>query len=383
MLYCLCGYSCGTKAALDRHIAKFPDAESEHGAALAPPGLPPRTIRSVPDIHVTECDGEDNDNNYPFASMTINNGNYLSQTLGVDSMGTCSSSPSSPSSSSFAISPSGATTGKAVRLLLVRHAQSANKQREKGEAASLNPGLTDLGSQQADALGKRLARDLRAADCANGCVTIVSSPMRRCLLTILPAVQQIDSIPPENRLVHGAAYEYGCAGTAYTGTTEEEVVDEFPDFRCVNFFGPGGTWDYVGSSEKEDQEEAKARVVRLGKWVFDVAIPSVQKAAVDLAERSDSKIVTGGTVILVMHQTLADAFCHLLLDESLDKWVYGEIKYRLLNAAFTEILVKPDGRLVLGAKNDSAHILHLAAASDRSPTASMSMTASWRASQFR
>ena len=43
-----------------------------------------------------------------------------------------------------------------VRLLVVRHAQSGNKGRADGEPASPDPELTNLGYQQAEALGREL-----------------------------------------------------------------------------------------------------------------------------------------------------------------------------------------------------------------------------------
>ncbi|CAE7805814.1 unnamed protein product [Symbiodinium sp. CCMP2592] len=50
MLHCQCGYTCGIKAALDRHLAKFAgtEFEHEHGPSLPAPSLPARGVRSAP-----------------------------------------------------------------------------------------------------------------------------------------------------------------------------------------------------------------------------------------------------------------------------------------------------------------------------------------------
>eukprot|EP00930_Biecheleria_cincta_P042268 TRINITY_DN29079_c0_g1_i1.p1 TRINITY_DN29079_c0_g1~~TRINITY_DN29079_c0_g1_i1.p1 ORF type:complete len:285 (+),score=27.48 TRINITY_DN29079_c0_g1_i1:46-900(+) len=65
--------------------------------------------------------------------------------------------------------PKAAGSRLPVRLLLVRHAESANRRRSKQEAAANDPELSELGRRQAEALAHRLARDLaQEEDAAKG-----------------------------------------------------------------------------------------------------------------------------------------------------------------------------------------------------------------------
>lgn len=239
-----------------------------------------------------------------------------------------------------------------VRLLLVRHAESANKKRRPGQRASADPGLTDHGHQQAEELGKRLSRDLRPLWGKTGkddLVVVVSSPMKRCLLTILPAVHRL-MLAPGSCLCHGGSYEYGCAGQAQMGSTPAEIAAEFPEFSPVGF-GDGGMWDYRGENAKESEKDCKERITRLLQWVhFTVAAELRARAA-----------GTSGaaTVILVTHQTVADLICQQYLDGSDDKWAYGDIKYKLQNAGITELFLNSDGQATIGRINDCAHLIYI------------------------
>lgn len=251
----------------------------------------------------------------------------------------------SPSASRFPASPlqvpATPTAGRPlVRLVLVRHAQSANKGRRPGQEAVADPGLTELGSAQADALGRRLAKDFRNEPHN---VAITCSPMRRCLLTILPAVQEL-GLAPGLSLCHGGCYEFGCAGTAHAGSSAADISKLFPEFRTLGF-REDGKWDYLGTSIKETEEECRARAARVVQWLCSSA------AAMTSEGRSTAK-----TLILTTHQTFADLLCQILVHGDAKRWSYGEISFKLQNAGMTELFLQPNGRATLGVRNDGSHL---------------------------
>lgn len=225
------------------------------------------------------------------------------------------------------------TTNRPMRLLLVRHAQSANKGRREGQAAEADPGLTDLGHSQAEALGARLSVELAR----DGAVQplVVSSPMRRCLLTIRPTLQRLD-LAPGQCLCHGGAYEYGCAGSSRPGSSVRELAAGFPEFAPV-CFSPTGLWDYRGENEKETESECRARGERLVEWIR-TQVGEVQ------------------TLVLVSHQTMSDLVTQILINGSSTGWEYGDVTYRLKNASFTEVFLEVDGSARLGIQSSDSHL---------------------------
>lgn len=242
--------------------------------------------------------------------------------------------------------PTGLEIQVPIRLLLVRHAQSANKALAPGHRASANPGLTELGEEQAAALGARLAREFGPrGPRRSSSLLIVSSPMRRCLLTILPTMQQL-KLNRDSCLCHGGCYEFGCAGKGYRGSTSEDIAYEFPEFTPVAF-SDDGKWDYRGNCEKESEAECRARAARIVDWL------RVEGASMLQARSSGG--ASGDTIILCMHQTIADLLCHLLLDGSCAGWAYGELKHSLRNSSFSELFLHANGRATYGVRDDDAH----------------------------
>jgi len=250
-----------------------------------------------------------------------------------------------PSGSPGRASRKGESQSHAMRLLLVRHAQSGNKAREPGQKACADPDLSDLGYEQAEALGSRLAREFSRGSHKRGGLTVVSSPMRRCLLTILPAVRRL-ALPVENCFCHGACFEYGCAGKRHVGTAASDIEAEFPQFQAIGF-NEHGLWDYRGNSLKENELECRERGERIKEWLTCSASSLITARSACVPP----------TLIMVTHQTIADLLCHLLLEGTADRWVYGDIRYRLQNACITELLFHSDGRVTFGTQNDSVHLL--------------------------
>lgn len=252
-------------------------------------------------------------------------------------------------------------TGEVVRLKIIRHAESANKDKAARKslgstfAASKDPGLTAFGLQQAEALGQRISREMRPGLSPSGSLLVVSSPMRRCLLTISPAIAKL-GLTPSDCICHGGCYEYGCAGSLYRGTTWSTIVEEFPAFSPA-CFNEEGTWDYRGKSEKESEAECCERAVRVIQWLLNEVAPELRKKP---------KGMNGHIILLVIHQTLADVICQLLAEGTTAGWRYGDIRFRMGNASITEVLLYPDGRTQMGRSGCDMHLLSLKRGSSRS-----------------
>jgi len=239
-----------------------------------------------------------------------------------------------------------ASTHGMIRLLIVRHAQSANKEKGKGAKAEADPALTELGYSQAEALGQRLESEFSRKKAG---LTVVSSPMRRCLLTILPAVRKL-RLDKDACMVHGGCFEYACAGQDHHGRAGSDIVQEFPEFDTTGF-NSNGQWDYRGSSPKENEAEAKARAARIKDWLYLTGVKMAQ-------QRASSQSAQGPpTLVMCIHQTFADILCHELVEGSADSWKYGEVKNRLNNTSFTEVMIDAaEGQANFGIKNCDRHI---------------------------
>ena len=87
-----------------------------------------------------------------------------------------------------------------MRLVLIRHGESANRGRG-GRPADEDPALSDRGDAQAAALADSpLVASLAGA-------TVVSSPMRRALLTAEPCLPVLGRGARPDVLVHGELHE--------------------------------------------------------------------------------------------------------------------------------------------------------------------------------
>jgi len=262
------------------------------------------------------------------------------------------SPPMKASASRGALAAAGAWQGD-VRLLLIRHAQSANKGRKSlGKKACPDPELTDLGYDQADLLAKRMAREFRQK---KPNLLIVSSPMRRCLLTILPSVKSLP-IDQENCLCHGSCYEYGAVGRHFNGTHCDDIASEFPDFRLLGF-SADGHWHMNIRGDKEEETDCRERGEKMKTWLLSEAVPQLRMLSQDMPAASPVRNRELPTLAFVTHQTIADLLCHLLVASTGDDWHYGDIRYRLSNASMTEIIIHPDGTADFGEFNDGSHLM--------------------------
>mmetsp|Transcript_27239 Transcript_27239/g.63485 ORF Transcript_27239/g.63485 Transcript_27239/m.63485 type:complete len:368 (-) Transcript_27239:81-1184(-) len=229
----------------------------------------------------------------------------------------------------------------AVKVYFIRHAQSSR--RNSGGAADGSPdlGLSNLGQEQAQRLGQWLEHQLRRL--VPDKLLIVTSPMRQCLLTMMPAIEAL-KLPREACVCHGSAYEFGHAGMDVPpGASATEIEEAWP-VRCVEFGDTG--WDYRGVSPVETGPELLLRIRRLGTWLAEVAIP-------DLLRRQSSD-----TPVLVacMHETLLDLLIRMLVDGE-KPWDYSrEVKYRIQNSYVAELQWSGDGTVTLIRKSSGDHL---------------------------
>lgn len=346
MLYCRCGFTCGTERALDRHMSQFAGtAEAASHAKKAQISFDLEILESCEDGQA--ADYTDDDRTPPTTAWTP-----LAQPpcrpFSPESWGQTTPLRGRRSLALMQPSPRTECNGLEVRLLLVRHAQSANKARDPGSPASLDPGLTELGMGQAESLSRRLLRHFRPEHFEEGGgAMIATSPMRRCLLTIRPTIRRL-KLGPEHCVVHGGCYEYGCAGIRHRGTPLTQIIDEFPEFHPLGF-QKQGDWDYRGDNDKESGPEAIERAVRVVQWL----------RAMGATLNAENATGETCTLILVTHQTIADLLCHLLVEGRADRWRYGEVRYKIQNASLTEIFFDPRGRARFGARSDNSHLLTL------------------------
>lgn len=358
------------KSALERHISRFQDDGEKEKHSIDRGGARRATARRTGSMVLLRDRSIclDGDSEIPVTD-SASTASALSPALSPVSPPTRSPSPTY----CFAQSPLAPTSGAGqnpVRLLLIRHAQSANKDKRPGEKSVSDPDLSDFGYEQAELLGERLLHEFASVE--KGDVIIVSSPMRRCLQTIRPAVRQL-KLPLDYCFCHGACYEYRCAGNAFTGSSDAEIAREFPEFRPVGF-NDAGTWDYVGCNDKETEQECRARALRIVEWL---------QAEAAMARSSGTGPTR--TLVLTIHQTMADLLCHILLRGDSSGWIYGEVAHKLHNASMTTLWLSADGSATLGKKNDAAHLLYMGSPQSsfsgslsRTSLSSMSMSRSLR-----
>mmetsp|Transcript_37575 Transcript_37575/g.86827 ORF Transcript_37575/g.86827 Transcript_37575/m.86827 type:complete len:450 (-) Transcript_37575:128-1477(-) len=351
MLHCKCGYTCGTRAAFERHLLRFDADASAHGLGSPPvPSLPTTRDKEAVEIKAVSkkperADARDTASTAGLGRMIHPGGATTAPAKSLAEELQSIQAETSPKQSRIVAKSSSRDMGSGnatVKLVLVRHAKSGNKDREKGQAASADPDPSDLGFVQADALAQRLKMDYGRR---NDRIVIGTSPMRRCLLTILPTVQQMGT-QLEDCLCHGGLYEFAGAGHKFAGSHWADIKHEFPHFRPVQF-GDTGHWDYRGDSHEESEPEFIERVKRLVDWIDYTAEEM----------RSTGSRVGRKILLLCVHQTLADLITRLYIDGSHDGWMYGEIKYKIQNAGLTEIHLDSDGQAAFGLRNAGSHLL--------------------------
>jgi len=288
------------------------------------------TIRSMDTRHA------DLDSSWRSFGSTVSMLDSTAQSIGSPAS---SASPTSLGARSVALP----RLGSKVRIIFIRHGHSANKSRSHNTAATPDPELSNLGYEQAEALGLELGQTFCRAK--EGDVIVLSSPMRRCLLTIRPTVQRLP-LAPGDCLCHASFFEFACAGTSFAGTSESSIAADFPEFTTVGF-NADGHWDYRGSSRRETEEEVHSRAERMVHFIGEAA----QALSLRPSHGQGPK-----TMLICIHQTMADLICRLLVEGSSEDWSYGEIKYKLQNTAMTEVILGADSCAKFGTRNRAPHL---------------------------
>ena len=145
-----------------------------------------------------------------------------------------------------------------MQLYLIRHAQSQNNALPEEERVE-DPGLTELGRQQAEHLGDWIP--------ALKLTRLITSPFRRTLMTAEP-IRRATSLIPEVRIdLHeqGGCYSGHdfSAKVGRPGMTRREIEAEFAGFQVADDIDRAGWWQ---SKPYETWEAARIRAARLLEW---------------------------------------------------------------------------------------------------------------------
>ena len=142
-----------------------------------------------------------------------------------------------------------------MQLFLIRHAQSSNNALPESQRVE-DPGLTEIGQQQAKLLGD-FSTSLNLTH-------IIASPFLRTLLTayeIQKATGIIPSIRPELH-EQGGCYRGWQAGAieGAPGMSRSEILAMYPNWKVCDSICEKGWWK---SQPYESHEQARARARRL------------------------------------------------------------------------------------------------------------------------
>lgn len=145
-----------------------------------------------------------------------------------------------------------------MELFLIRHAQSQNNALPESRRVE-DPGLTELGQQQAELLGEWIPQ-LKLTK-------LFTSPFRRTLQTTEP-IRKATSLTP---LVKTELHEQGGCYRGHTldsmrgapGMNRAEIEETFSGYEVVSDFEGQGWW---GSKPFENTRVARRRAGELLKW---------------------------------------------------------------------------------------------------------------------
>jgi 2,3-bisphosphoglycerate-dependent phosphoglycerate mutase len=244
-----------------------------------------------------------------------------------------------------------------VRLILIRHAQSANNVLAESDGHDYDlymatrvpePPLTEVGHRQAVLLAQQLADAAaraavdteRSAWLANEhpISELYVSPMLRALQTAAPIACALGLAPQVWVDIH----EHGGIFTGnpdkanvvgYPGLTRAEMAAQFPTFRVLDGVGDDGWWH--GGYEEIDVCYVRAQ--RVAAALYAMA-----------ADRPDA------TVALVTHGTFLDNLMHALFvpGEAYDERVH----FSNLNTAVSRVDFDAAGRVALRYLNRIDHL---------------------------
>ncbi|TDJ18126.1 MAG: histidine phosphatase family protein [Gammaproteobacteria bacterium] len=158
-----------------------------------------------------------------------------------------------------------------MQLFLIRHAQSQNNAMPESERVE-DPGITELGHQQARYLAKRVG-ELRLTK-------LFTSPFRRTLQTTIPIVEATKITPNVRVDLHeiGGCYSGHTPETiaGQPGMSRSEIEREFPGFNVAADINGQGWW---ASKPFESQESARHRAIGLLQCTLDEFIHTDERVA--------------------------------------------------------------------------------------------------------
>ena len=142
-----------------------------------------------------------------------------------------------------------------MQLFLIRHAQSQNNALPESQRVS-DPGITDLGGQQARAL----AEHLRDAEID----VLLTSAFRRAMQTM----QFIAELRDQPVSIWTDLFEQGGCYSGHVdlrgapGMNREEIEMDFPNFAVPDDIGDGGWWNSKPYESWEQATDRAKRIVR-------------------------------------------------------------------------------------------------------------------------
>jgi 2,3-bisphosphoglycerate-dependent phosphoglycerate mutase len=193
-----------------------------------------------------------------------------------------------------------------MRLYLLRHAQSVNNAIYLNDPDNFqsrrqhDPGLTDIGFQQAEYAAQHLAEAIDSVQEQEpfGITHVYCSPMQRTLLTAQPIAEKLNVVPEVWRDIHeiGGMFELDTEGqvVGYTGMTRQQIVDRFGYTVPETSVTENGWWKPEQGSE--EVADFLSRAVRV---------------TLELRERAD----TDDRVVLVSHGAFLDALVKAIFNQ--------------------------------------------------------------------
>ena len=246
-------------------------------------------------------------------------------------------------------------------LLLVRHGQSTNNviEAQLGDCPEfyqrrvVDPPLSALGLAQAEALGRHLGPQLRAA-AAQGRVRVVCSSMKRAMQTAQPLAGWLDARPlvRPDCVERCGFFSVDAAGTqvAQHGPTGADVLECFPTFDA-------SLLSASAEPTLETVADARVRAARVAAELLATARSGSWHAPQDLEAPE--------LLVLVAHADFIGMLVRAILDPTragvpVEESAAEQPKepyYDLNNTATVHLALLPSGRVRLLHWNRSDHLV--------------------------
>lgn len=238
-----------------------------------------------------------------------------------------------------------------MELLIIRHGQSTNNltmllnPKDRGEH---DPSLTELGHQQARAVGEYLATHMdidrwidevpvtRQAVKGFGITHLYCSPMLRTLQTCQPISQALNMQPEVWVDIHehgGIFMDYGDERgvVGFGGLTRSQIQEGFPDYELPSGVTEQGWWNPANG--QEDIGGCMARTIRVAK--------SLRRRA-----------ASNDRIALVTHGTFGD----VLLKTLFNTLPNHDMRFAHYNTAISRVDFRADGITMLRYLNRVDHL---------------------------